>query len=44
MRSWGVIGVSAKTGAAIVAFATAILSNLGSTYAADIDTSDIPIA
>ena len=36
--------MSAKTGAAIVAFATAILSNLGSTYAADIDTSDIPIA
>ena len=36
--------MSAKARAAVVALATAILSNLGSTYAADIDTSDIPVA
>jgi hypothetical protein len=36
--------VTAKAGAALIALATAILSNLGSSYAAGIDTSDIPVA
>jgi hypothetical protein len=40
----GAIGVKAKAGAALIALATAILSNLGSSYAAEIDTSDIPVA
>ena len=36
--------MTAKTGAALIALATATLSNPGSSYAAEIDTSDIPVA
>ncbi|WP_141683628.1 hypothetical protein [Rhizobium sp. AC27/96] len=35
--------MTTKLGAALIAFAAAVLTNLGSSYAAEIDTSDIPV-